>query len=205
MLVEAVQLMRKFWESDDYFTHNGEYFRLKNVFCYDKPGVPIPVYFSAYGPKAAFVAGQYGDGLVTWGLKHAYTRKEILPNFERGASSRGRDASKLPKIAWVDIGYGEPKKLVEKFRNSSASWFIPSNYDEPDPRKIEQYTKKTTDDEIRSMAMLTEETGDLVEVVKRAREEGMNHVIFSDSSFDPKATISAIGKSVIPRVRGRRS
>ncbi len=202
MLIEAVDLIREFWTSDDYFTHAGKYFKLKNVFCYDKPGRPIPVYFSAYGPKAARVAGAHGDGLVTWGLKYGYTRKEILPRFEEGARAAGRDPSTLSKVAWVDCGFGEPKRLLEKFRNSSAAWFIPANYDEPDPRKTELNAKKMSDEDITKMALLTEEPGDLLEAVKRSREEGMGHVIFSDSSFDPKATIAAIGKHVIPQVKG---
>jgi coenzyme F420-dependent glucose-6-phosphate dehydrogenase len=203
MLVEAVELMRRFWSSEDYFTHAGKYFSLKNVLCYDKPGEPIPVYFSAYGPKAANVAGKHGDGLVTWGLKFDYTRKEIVPNFERGAISVGRDPSRLPKLAWVDCGLGEPKRLLEKFRNSSAAWFIPANYDEPNPRKTELNAQKLTDDEITKMALLTEEPKDFLDVIERSREEGMDHVIFSDSSFDPKTTIGAFGKHVIPRVKKR--
>jgi coenzyme F420-dependent glucose-6-phosphate dehydrogenase len=201
MLVEAVEVMQKFWTSEDYFTHIGHYFRLNNAFCYDKPGNPIPVYFSAYGPRAAYVAGRHGDGLATWGLKHEFTKKEIIPNFERGARSAGRDPSTLPKIAWVDCGFGEPKRLLEKFRNSSAAWFIPGNYDEPDPRKTEKNAKKMTDAEIKKMAILTEEPGDFVDIVERSRDEGMDHVIFSDSSFDPRSTIAAFGKSVIPRVK----
>ena len=60
--------------------------------------------------------------------------KEIVPNFERGARSAGRDPSRVPKRACVDCGFGEPKRLLEKFRDSSAAWFRPANYDEPDPR-----------------------------------------------------------------------
>ncbi len=90
MLVEAVSLMRKFWTSADYFTHDGKYFTANNIFCYDKPKKGIPVYFSAYGPKAAAVAGRYGDGLVTWGLKFDYTRQTILPSFEDGVRSAGK-------------------------------------------------------------------------------------------------------------------
>jgi coenzyme F420-dependent glucose-6-phosphate dehydrogenase len=201
MLIEAVDIMRKFWTSKDYFTHIGNYFRLNNVLCYDKPGKAIPVYFSAYGPRAAYVAGQHGDGLATWGLKHDFTRKEIIPNFERGANAVGLDPSSLPKIAWVDFGFGEPKRLLKKFRNSSAAWFIPANYDEPDPRKTELNAKKMTDTEIKKMAILTEEPGDFVDVIERSRDEGMDHVIFSDSSFNPKSTINAFRKYVIPRVK----
>jgi coenzyme F420-dependent glucose-6-phosphate dehydrogenase len=198
MLVEAVELIRKFWNSDDYFTHEGKYFKAKNIFCYDNPPKPVPIYFSAYGPKAAVMAGKYGDALLTWGLKFDFTRETIIPNFEKGARSVGRDPKAIEKVAWIDIGYGDPKELLEKFRRSSAAWFLPANYDEADPRKTEKNAYTMSDQEIRKMAIVTENTEDFIRIAERSRKEGMNHVIFSDSSAHPDTTIAAFGRDVLP-------
>jgi coenzyme F420-dependent glucose-6-phosphate dehydrogenase len=201
MLVEAVQLIRRYWTSEDYFTHEGKYFKARSVFCYDKPPKMIPIYFSAYGPKAAVMAGKHADGLLTWGLKFDYTREHIVPNFEKGARFAGRDPETIEKIAWVDCGFGEPKELLEKFRRSSAAWFLPLNYDEPDPRVTEKNACSMSEDEIRKMALVTDDAEEFIRIIERSAREGMDHVIFSDSSAHPDQTIAALGSEVLPHFR----
>src|SRR5437867_9338876 len=65
-LIESITLMKKLWYSEEYFTFEGKYFGLTDVFLYTKPKTRIPIYFSAIGKKAAAIAGTYGDNLVTF-------------------------------------------------------------------------------------------------------------------------------------------
>lgn len=64
MLEEAVAVMRRLWTGDQ-VTHVGEHYRVENARIYSAPDGPVPVYVSAFGPKAAEVAARIGDGLVT--------------------------------------------------------------------------------------------------------------------------------------------
>jgi G6PDH family F420-dependent oxidoreductase len=64
MLEEAVEVMRKLWTGEQ-VTHVGQHYRVENARIYSAPEEPVPVYVSAFGPKAAEVAGRIGDGLVT--------------------------------------------------------------------------------------------------------------------------------------------
>jgi alkanesulfonate monooxygenase SsuD/methylene tetrahydromethanopterin reductase-like flavin-dependent oxidoreductase (luciferase family) len=203
MLVEAVDLMRKYWSSEEYFSFKGKYFNMDMIMCYDRSPSKIPVYFSAYGPKAALIAGEHADGLCTWGTKFDYTKNEILPNFEKGARAAGRDPKSLLKIAWVDIGFGEQKTLLDKFRKSSASWFIEANYDEPDPRKTEKNAYSMTDEEIRKMAIITDDPEDFVKIVERDERDGFDVVIFSDSSLYPEQTVAEMKRAVIPHFKSK--
>ena len=64
MLVEAVEVMRKLWTGEE-VTHRGAYYRVDNARIYTLPDEPPPVYISAFGPKAAKVAAEIGEGFVT--------------------------------------------------------------------------------------------------------------------------------------------
>jgi hypothetical protein len=55
-----------------------------------------------------------------------------------------------------------------------------------------------SDDEIRKMAIITEDMEDLIRITERSHKEGMDQVIFSDSSAHPDRTIAAFGKDVLP-------
>jgi len=204
MLIEAVKLIRMYWTSEDYFTFEGKYFGLRNAFCYDKPRAPVPIYFSAYGPKGAYLAGQHADHLLTWGLDLDYMRKTIFPRFEEGARAAGKNPREMEKAIYLDFAFGERRRVIEHIRRSSAAWLLPKNYDEPDPRRIQASASAVTEEMIQSKVFVTDRAGALLDFLERyssLREVG--HVILSDSSPDPRATLSMMGTRVIPQLRSR--
>jgi G6PDH family F420-dependent oxidoreductase len=64
MLEEAVAVMRELWTGDE-VTHSGTHYRVENARIYSCPEEPPPVIVSAFGPKAAKVAAEIGDGMAT--------------------------------------------------------------------------------------------------------------------------------------------
>ncbi len=96
MTVEAVQVMRKLWESDEPVTFKGKYFVLDKAFLYTKPeDKTVPLYFSGMGPKGAKLAGIYGDHLMTVAADPATLKNVTIPKFEEGAREAGKDPSKM--------------------------------------------------------------------------------------------------------------
>lgn len=63
MLEESVEVMRKLWTGDE-VTHYGAHYTVENARLYSAPQEQVPVYVSAFGPKAAELAGRIGDGFV---------------------------------------------------------------------------------------------------------------------------------------------
>jgi coenzyme F420-dependent glucose-6-phosphate dehydrogenase len=203
MLIEAVELIRQYWTSDDYFTFDGKYFKLKNSFCYDKPKGKIPIYFSAYGPKGAYLAGRHADHLVTWGRDIDHIRKTIFPAFVEGAKAADRNPAK--KAIYLDFAFGERRKVMEHIRKSAAAWLVPSNYDEPDPRKIQATMPRVTDETIESKVLVTDKKSELVDFLEQFSSlPEVGHIILSDSSPDPKKSL-ALMKSIVPLFKSKRS
>jgi G6PDH family F420-dependent oxidoreductase len=63
MLEEAVRIIRLLWTGEE-VTHHGEHYVVENARLYTRPEDPPPIYVSAFGPKAAELAGRIGDGFV---------------------------------------------------------------------------------------------------------------------------------------------
>ncbi|HZC72568.1 MAG TPA: TIGR03557 family F420-dependent LLM class oxidoreductase [Jatrophihabitans sp.] len=93
MLEEAVEVMRTLWKGE-YVDHHGEYYTVENARIYTLPDGPIPIYVSAFGPKAADVAGRIGDGFVT-----TSPDKQIISQF-RDSGGAGKPISAGYKVCW---------------------------------------------------------------------------------------------------------
>ncbi|MFP5321252.1 MAG: LLM class F420-dependent oxidoreductase [Acidimicrobiia bacterium] len=61
MLEEAVEVMRWLWTGEQ-VTHRGRHYTVENARLYSLPDEPVPVYVSAFGPKAMELAARIGDG-----------------------------------------------------------------------------------------------------------------------------------------------
>lgn len=194
MLIEAIRLIREYWNSQDYFSFDGKYFKLRNAFCYDKPTVAVPIYFSAFGPKAAFLAGQYGDHLITGFTKNLQT---IISEFEKGARSVGKNPVQMEKMLYKDFAFGNRDQIVKRIKQT-CTWFLMSNYYEPDPRKIEANLVNLNDETIGETAFIAETPEDIIEWLCSCGQKGVEHVAFSDSSIDPEKTIAAFKDRVLP-------
>jgi G6PDH family F420-dependent oxidoreductase len=63
MLEESIEIMRLLW-SGGVQSFDGQHYVLDRARLYSLPDEPVPVYVSAFGPKAADAAGRIGEGYV---------------------------------------------------------------------------------------------------------------------------------------------
>jgi G6PDH family F420-dependent oxidoreductase len=64
MLEEAVDIIRLLHGGGSH-SHRGKYYTVENARVYTLPEEPLPIYVSAFGPKAVEVAARIGDGFVS--------------------------------------------------------------------------------------------------------------------------------------------
>jgi G6PDH family F420-dependent oxidoreductase len=63
MLEEAVEVIRLLHEGGSR-NHRGRHYTVENARIYTLPDEPVPIYVSAFGPKAVQLAAKIGDGFV---------------------------------------------------------------------------------------------------------------------------------------------
>jgi G6PDH family F420-dependent oxidoreductase len=195
-LTEAVTLIRKMWEEKDYFDFSGKYFSMKDVFLYTRPKTRIPIYFSALGPKAASLAGMYGDHLVTIGSPERCA-EIIFPAFESGASRVGRDPQKCEKMVLLDVFFGSREEGLKKMRETGEAGSTDiAAFGVLDPRKIEEIGHHVSDDKILSGKVICSTPEDLIKAIERYLEIGATHIDVATNSYPDK--IQLVGEKVIP-------
>ncbi|MEM3032328.1 MAG: LLM class flavin-dependent oxidoreductase [Nitrososphaerota archaeon] len=201
-LVEGLDLIKKLWTSPDYFDFDGKYFSMSKVYLHLKPKKRVPIYFSAIGEKAAAYAGRYGDRLITANTLEI-CRDKIFPAFEKAAREAGRDPKRLEKAVLVEGSLVDIDKTIKRIKRIHAGATILENFDEEDPRKIEESGMKLSDDTIRSYYLLYEDVDDFIDHLEKFRRIRADHLVFTDFSPAPEKTIEIFRRKIIPYFRDR--
>jgi len=197
---EAIQLIRKCWESTNYFVFRGKYFK-SFFYLYDKPSKPIPLIGVAGGPKMAEIAGRFCDGILTLGPPD-YLRKVIIPAFEKGARDAGKDPTKLSKMVFIDTSYNpDIGKAIAKARLYGGV-LIPECYSVvQDPRIIEQRSSLVRDDVLMSVFTIASKPEEIVEKYASYIKVGFDTLIWAEISPEPNLTPKVCKDHVIPALK----
>ncbi len=201
-LVEGIELIKKLWNEKDYFDFNGKYFKMEKVFFHLKPKSQIPIYVSAVGVKSAYEAGRYADRLMSVGTVERM-KDVIFPRFEEGAKSAGRDPRKMEKAVLVNLATGQETKIIARLRKLIAGATIDSNFNEMDPRKIEESGANLSDEEVLKNTYIFQKGEEVIEILDKYRKIGTDQLIISELSVDPERAMRIYSSKVIPYFRGK--
>lgn len=201
MTVEAIQVMRKLWESKEPVSFKGKYYTLDRAFMYTKPDDEVPLYFSGMGPKGAKLAGKYGDHLMTVAADPATLKNVTIPNFVAGAKEAGKDPGKMERamLVWysVDPDY---EKAIEGLRFWSGC-LVPSMFKYPvcDSKEVECHANLVGHEMMKNNYMVATSAEGLIKEIKRFKDAGITHFCLGNSSPNVNLGIDVF-KEVIPAV-----
>src|SRR5258708_26291041 len=130
---EAVTLIRRLW-SGEWVRHQGRYYPVEQARLYDVPRPPVPIYVAASGPKSLALAGNVGDGLVSF--TEAVSQPELRQAFEQGTRAAGKQPASMPILVEHYVVVGD-RQEAERW---APLWrFLPraaSYLNDPHPRTI---------------------------------------------------------------------
>lgn len=201
-LEEAIALIRELW-SDDYVTHDGEYFHVRQAKIFDKPPSPVPILVAAGGPKAAETAGRLGDGIiVTSGKARALYTEDLLPGLERGARQGGRDGASLERMIEVKLSFDTTHERALGNCRPWAALALPEEAKRgvEDPREMERRAKAGEDNASKRFIVASDPDvacsaiGDYVDL-------GFDHLVFHLPAEDQARSIDLVGREILPRLR----
>lgn len=159
----------------------------------------IPLLMAANGPKAMRRAGQYADGLIT----DPKTWKEHKSEFEMGAKSAGKDASRMPVLVeqYVVVGGKKDAEAAAELWRFGPNAFK-SYYNIHDPKEIQ----RRADSEIP----LEKVYGDWpvgtdpqvhIKKITDLFTSGATIVNIHSGQAEQKRVIDFYGKEVLPRIK----
>jgi F420-dependent hydroxymycolic acid dehydrogenase len=196
-LVEATDIIRQMWTGKQIF-HEGKYYNVK-ARLYDRPEKPIPILMAANGPKAMRRAGQFADGLVT----DPKTWKAHKTEFEAGAKSAGKDASRMPVLVeqYVVVGdKNDAEAAAELWRFGPHAF--KSYYNVRDPKEIQRRADAEIPlEKVYSDWPVSTDPAPHIKTVTDLFGSGATIVNIHSGQGDQKRVIDFYGKEVLPRVK----
>ena len=197
MLEEAVEVMRALWQGG-YVDHHGRHYDVENARIYTRPDKPVPVYVSAFGPKAAELAGRIGDGFVT-----TMPDEETIKVF-RQAGGEGKPVSAGYKVCWGT----DDDTCIDTAHRLWATAGLPGELSQvlPSPAHFEQASQLVPRDSTRDSIAYGAEVDRHVAAFRPYAEAGIDEVHIAQIGGREPAT-SAEGffefyrDKVLPRLR----
>lgn len=202
-VVEAMELIKLAWTSEDYFRHKGKHFS-SFFHLYTKPSEPIPLLCAANGPIMAGNAGRHSDGYVAVGVPPSFHRDTLIPAFEDGAREAGKVPATLMKCAWVSTSFHPDRKTALNGARVYGGLLIPEAYHHiQDPRVIEERALLVRDEALENAFCIATSGEEVIARFESFIEAGCNHIIWADMSPDPSLVAPVCAQEVLPTLKQR--
>jgi coenzyme F420-dependent glucose-6-phosphate dehydrogenase len=182
-------------------TKEGRYFRARRARLYDLPPRRVPVYMSAFGPRAATVAGRLADGV--WTLAHPVKAPRVIAAYRKAAEQAGRPPGEIILQGIASVAESDDLAL-----ESSREWKAtladePYAADVSDPAQVGELGEGLSDRKYKMMAMVSADPAVHVRQLKAIRGMGATAVaVMNVSGADPLGMIEMYGERVLPELRG---
>jgi coenzyme F420-dependent glucose-6-phosphate dehydrogenase len=182
-------------------SYQGRYFRAEGARLYDLPERRVPVYMSAFGPRAAAIAGRLADGV--WTLAHPVKAPKVIAAYRKAAEEAGREPGEI-----ILQGIAAAADSDELALDSSREWKAtladePYAEDVADPAQVGEIGEDVSDRKYKMMAIVSADPGAHVRQIKAMQAMGATAVVVMNvSGADPQGTLRLYGEHVLPELRG---
>ena len=198
----GLEAITRLWDGET-VTMDGGWFRLEKAKLYTRAASRPKLYASAFGPKAAAIAGKYADGL--WTLGDPEQAPGIIDAYRKACEEHGREPGEVILQSGFHLSRDE-QRGIEVTRKWKATQ-LPEAYvkDLHDPAEMfRQADEQVSDEEFAKEGFII--SADPEEHVSRIREmESLGATVVCLQLIgddDPLGSIERYGEQVLPALHG---
>ncbi|RCV53381.1 TIGR03557 family F420-dependent LLM class oxidoreductase [Marinitenerispora sediminis] len=196
MLEEAVEVMRRLWTGRQ-VSHRGKHYTVDTARLYTLPDSPPKVFVSAFGEKAAELAGRVGDGLVTMGPD-----RDTIATFRENGGD-GKPIQGGLKVCWGPDAAEARRYAARQWPNDAlpgeASQLLPL------PRHFQQLTDELITPEYLGTQMPCGPDADAyLRAIGEYVDAGVEEVYVGQVGHDQRGFFDFFSREVLPELRRRR-
>ncbi|HEX4290013.1 MAG TPA: TIGR03557 family F420-dependent LLM class oxidoreductase [Trebonia sp.] len=195
---EALEIMHVLLAGEK-LTFDGQYYQTTTAKLYSPPKGSLPILMAAGGPKSAAFAGTYADGLITSVKDPADTVAKVIDPYRKAATEAGRDHRVLA-TRWTVLADGPDQawQALSSMRGLRA----PGRLEATDPLELRLKADEMDRSEVLASYTVVPDAAGLVAAYHPlVTDVGADLVSIQVMSADPMATITMIGKEVLPQLR----
>ncbi len=182
-------------------SYQGRYFRAEGARLYDLPERRVPVYMSAFGPRAASIAGRLADGV--WTLAHPVKAPRVIAAYRKAAEEAGREPGEII-LQGIAAVAGSDELALESSREWKATLADePYAEDVSDPGQVGEIGENVPDRKYTTMAIVSADPARHVRQLKAIKAMGATAIVVMNvSGADPLGMLRLYGEHVLPELRG---
>jgi coenzyme F420-dependent glucose-6-phosphate dehydrogenase len=180
---------------------DGTHFSTKRAVLHTLPEKRPPIYVSAFGPKAAGVAGRWGDGL--WTLADPEMAPGVIDAYRAAASDAGREPGEIILQAQFSWAPDDDAALegARVWKGAQPEEFFSDDWHDPGAM-YEHGEEQVSDDELREALIVSSDPDVHVERVREIEKLGATTVaLMNVSGADPRAALGVYAERVLPALR----
>jgi coenzyme F420-dependent glucose-6-phosphate dehydrogenase len=202
-MAEGLELIHRLFGGER-VTHSGNHFSTKEAYLHTRPSRRPPIYVSAFGPKAAAVAGRWGDGL--WTLADPESAPKVIDAYRSAAEDAGRDPGEI--LLQVGFSWAEDDDAalqgVRVWKGAQPDEFYTDDWHRPQ-EMFEEGERQVSDDDLREGFIVSSDPDEHAQRIREVEEMGATTVVLmNNSGADPRGAIGTYGEFVLPALRGAR-
>jgi coenzyme F420-dependent glucose-6-phosphate dehydrogenase len=180
---------------------DGTHFSTKRAVLHTRGERRPPIYVSAFGPKAAGVAGRWADGL--WTLADPEMAPDMIEAYRAAASDAGREPGEIILQAQFSWAQDDDAALegARVWKGAQPEEFFSDDWHDPGAM-YERGEQQVSDDELREALIVSSDPDVHVERVREIEKMGATTVaLMNVSGADPRAALDVYRERVLPALR----
>jgi coenzyme F420-dependent glucose-6-phosphate dehydrogenase len=180
--------------------YRGRYFTTSGARLYTLPERRVPVYVSAFGPDAARIAAELGDGV--WTLADPRQAPSVIGAYREAREAAGKPPGEI--IVQAPFSWAEDDDLaLEGAREWKAT--LPGElYTDPiaEPAEIKAKGDEVSDTTFKAGAIIGSDPKSHVRKIKAIAQLGATAIVLMNcSGSDPLGALEVYGSEVLPELR----
>ncbi|MBK5220234.1 MAG: TIGR03557 family F420-dependent LLM class oxidoreductase [Thermoleophilia bacterium] len=196
-LAEALEMIRALFEGKR-LSGRGDHFATDGAYLHTRPEGRPPIYVSAFGPQAAKVAGELGDGL--WTLADPESVPEIIDAYRGAAEDAGHRPGEIVLQAAFSWAPDDDAALegARVWKGAQPKEFYKEDWHDP-AAMYEHGEQRVSDAKLRESLIISSDPREHAERIRQVEELGATTVaLMNNSGADPLGAIAVYGDSVLP-------
>ncbi|MBA3301322.1 MAG: TIGR03557 family F420-dependent LLM class oxidoreductase [Thermoleophilaceae bacterium] len=198
---EALELIDMLWNGER-VDYEGRHWKTDAAKLHTLPEKRPPIWVSAFGPKAAKVAGRWGQGV--WTLADPEKAPEVIEAYRAAADDANREPGEVVLQAlwsWAETDE-EALRGAEVWKGAQPEEFFKDDWHDPQSM-VEEGRRQLSDEEFMEAAIVSSDPDVHSDRIRELEKLGATVVVLQNNSgADPHAAIETYRERVLPALKG---